>query len=495
MTSKEGFHWTPEVGLQPGLPSIAVINPPERITSTSKDVSDVIVIGSGYAGLVAARDLTTQGLDVMLLEGRDRIGGRTWHSTVDGFNYDMGGTWIHWEMPHIYREMSLYEMQDDWMVTQNEGGKEDYMTINADGTKTNVTHEEDLKLFVDTWPKFCDIDGTQLRTTIPYPLGSQRLGEHEKWDKISCEERMQQLRPDLTAKEVTVLEAVLLQMGGGPLSNMSLLDAMRWYTLGLWTETGLNDIALRTRLRGGQSSLARNIFQHALRTGRLSYAFNNPVESISESDGVVTVTTRSKKTFKALQVICTIPLNVLHDITFSPPLDSLKTEAFSIGQTNRCNKVHADLDSPDYLSWSSLASPGKGFVSSFADNLTPADRTHLVCFGPTPASPLGINLGDGIEGILDAVKHLLPDNAPEITRLVYHDWDKDEFSQGAWCFYPPNFATRFLQALRRRHGNVHFANADWSYGWRGWIDGAAEQGMSSARAVLKELNPDIPAHL
>lgn len=74
MTSKEGFHWTPEVGLQPGLPSIAVINPPERITSTSKDVSDVIVIGSGYAGLVAARDLTTQGSPFTLLKSNGH-----WH--------------------------------------------------------------------------------------------------------------------------------------------------------------------------------------------------------------------------------------------------------------------------------------------------------------------------------------------------------------------------------------------------------------------------------
>lgn len=46
--------------------------------------------------------------------------------------------------------------------------------------------------------------------------------------------------------------------------------------------------------------------------------------------------------------------------------------------------------------------------------------------------------------------------------------------------------TKYLDALRERHGRVHFASADWSHGWRGWIDGAAEQGASVAMAVQQE---------
>lgn len=82
----------------------------------------------------------------MLLEGRDRIGGRTWNGIVDGFNYEMGGTWIHWHMPHIYREMSFYNMQSELIVTQTPGGKHDYFTLKNGDKAINMSHEEEVKL-------------------------------------------------------------------------------------------------------------------------------------------------------------------------------------------------------------------------------------------------------------------------------------------------------------------------------------------------------------
>jgi phytoene dehydrogenase-like protein len=48
------------------------------------------------------------GFDVLLLEARDRIGGRTFTAEVDGHLYEMGGTWVHWNQPHTYRELSRY---------------------------------------------------------------------------------------------------------------------------------------------------------------------------------------------------------------------------------------------------------------------------------------------------------------------------------------------------------------------------------------------------
>lgn len=48
----------------------------------------------------------------MILEARDRIGGRTWTAEVDGHLYEMGGTWMHWTQPHAYRELTRYSIQD-----------------------------------------------------------------------------------------------------------------------------------------------------------------------------------------------------------------------------------------------------------------------------------------------------------------------------------------------------------------------------------------------
>lgn len=273
-------------------------------------------------------------------------------------------------------------------------------------------------MFGRVWGMFCNVDGAYMKEAMPYPLDSMRNREQmNKFDKLSCRDRLEQIRPALSSEEIGMLEAILLQMGGGPLESMGLLDALRWWSLGNHLPTGLNDIALSTRLRSGQSALARKIFDHAVSTGRLSYAFSSPVARIEDSESYCTVTTRSGKTYKAHKVICTIPLNVLGDIEFSPKLPARATQAISAGQTNKCNKVHFDIPGPDLVSWNSFASPGKGLICALADNLTPAKDTHLVAFGPSADTTVGLTLKDNISGLKEALNHLLPDKR-EIKRIV-----------------------------------------------------------------------------
>ena len=206
-------------------------------------------------------------------------------------------------------------------------------------------------------------------------------------------------------------------MGGGPLEEMGLLDALRWYSLGNHTGTGLNDIALSTRLKSGQSALARKIFDHAVSTGKLSYTFSSPVTKIEDRESFTLVTTRSGSIYKASRVISTIPLNVLSDIKFSPELPSRIQQAIAAGQTNKCNKVHVDIRGPELVSWNSFASPAKGLVCAISDNLTPANDTHLVAFGPSPDTSGGMTLKHNIDGIKEAINYLLPDKR-EIVRVV-----------------------------------------------------------------------------
>lgn len=56
----------------------------------------------------------------------------------------MGGTWVHWHMPHIYREISYYGLHNDWIVTQNPGSKEDYFTVTTGDEKRNCSHDEEV---------------------------------------------------------------------------------------------------------------------------------------------------------------------------------------------------------------------------------------------------------------------------------------------------------------------------------------------------------------
>src|SRR6187549_3879571 len=58
-------------------------------------VERVVVVGAGISGLVAARALQRAGVEVVVVEGRDRIGGRTHTIDLAGAAVDLGGSWIH----------------------------------------------------------------------------------------------------------------------------------------------------------------------------------------------------------------------------------------------------------------------------------------------------------------------------------------------------------------------------------------------------------------
>ena len=63
---------------------------------------DVVVVGAGFAGLTAARELSLRGHSVVVLEARHRIGGRTWTTERLGRTLELGGTWVHWTQPHVW---------------------------------------------------------------------------------------------------------------------------------------------------------------------------------------------------------------------------------------------------------------------------------------------------------------------------------------------------------------------------------------------------------
>lgn len=97
--TKDGFHWT-HAHVMRGLETDAVM--PSSIIV--RDEYDVIVVGAGFTGLVAARDLCqTYGLRVLIVEGRDRIGGRAWTANVDGEEFEMGGNWVRFGPLESYR--------------------------------------------------------------------------------------------------------------------------------------------------------------------------------------------------------------------------------------------------------------------------------------------------------------------------------------------------------------------------------------------------------
>ena len=151
MTSRDGHCWTPESGLQAGVPSIGVISPPSNITS-SDILYDVVVIGAGYCGLTAARNAALEGLTVLLLEGRDRIGGRSWSSNIGGYPFEMGGTWVHWGQSNTWREIMRYQLEKHVEMSFDFSKGVNHFELNMEGGGAVMGHDKEVRSLVERCP-------------------------------------------------------------------------------------------------------------------------------------------------------------------------------------------------------------------------------------------------------------------------------------------------------------------------------------------------------
>ncbi|KAJ5892050.1 Monoamine oxidase N [Penicillium subrubescens] len=463
--SRDGYQWTQSTGLIEGVPTPGLIQPSTHFTRNK--LYDVIVIGGGYAGLTTCRDLALAGNNVLLVEARDRIGGRSWSSNIDGYAYEMGGTWVHWHQPFVWRELRRYGMMDQLEVSPRK---------NVEG---DATVESAFK-------KFINVDGQFGRSVIPYPHDIEfNMAGVQEYDHMSMAERMAQVSMHLTPLEKNMFEGFLAITHGAKWEEASFFELLRWWALMNYNFPDFMAIGLTYKLRDGQSTLARRIFDEAVATGRLDYTFSTPVKDVVDHGHGVEVTARNGvEVFKGRRLVCTVPLNVLHTLAFTPALPTLKTEASLAGHVNQVVKCHAEVANPEMRSLGATNYPSGRLTYTFGDGTTPAGNTHLVAFGSSlPGSHLDPE--QDIQVTKQAFEAFHPDM--KVQRLVFHNWHKDEFARGAWEWLRPGMTTKYLHALRERHGNVFFASSDSSFGWRGFIDGAIDDGGRVAKIVHDEL--------
>ncbi|GAM90463.1 hypothetical protein ANO11243_085070 [Dothideomycetidae sp. 11243] len=497
--TKDGYTWTPAHGTEPGgLTTVGVVTPLTNLDGTPRQIYDAVVIGAGYAGLRAGRDLVQSGHSVIMLEARDRVGGRTYTVESNGFMWEMGGTWVTHEMGYLFQELTRYGLDRDLLITHQSGSKNDYYTLNVPGaTPRRMSHEEAMKIMLGAWDKFVNVDGNNCRDICPLPHAqldniSVKRGDVERVDRLSCKDRLEQIKADLSVEETGMLIGILLHISGGTLENSSFWDMVRSHALMSWSSVNFGPIWTTYKLRKGQSHFAKSMFNEAVELG-LDYSFETEVKSIKEDNPsggfFVTVTTASGQAFRARYVVSTIPLNVLHTIQFNPPLSPLRQEAINIGHVNMMNKIHAEVSGSDLMSWNGMKLDNH-IMFGYGDGVLDNGNAHIVGFGTDVRNEFIAERDP--EKVEAAFKNLHP---MEIKRTMFHDWVTDKYSRGGPAWWRPGYMSKYQDELQKRHHSVYFASADWAHGWRAAIDGALEQGSLAALGITRSLrsrNKKVP---
>ncbi|GAM35595.1 hypothetical protein TCE0_017f04047 [Talaromyces pinophilus] len=465
--SKEGFLWTPTQETE-GLQTDAV----QQGSRSIEDHYDVIVIGAGFAGLIAARDLTQKhGLRVLLVDARDRIGGRTWTAKVLGEEIEMGGTWVHWNQPHLYAELHRYGLHRNLKTSAELVPADKYVTV-----------------LESVAQRFFSIDGLDSRSLMPYPHDPLRQpSPWQAYDHLSVKDRLNQLH-DIPQWEKELFESNINTFGSAPGKDIGFVEALRWFTLGGHSMAGVFELAGIFKLgKGGMTSFARAVWSEF--TG--DSLFNTPISGIRQGTAGVEVKTSHGQTLRAKLAVSTIPLNCLNDVQFSPPLSPLRQAAIAEGHINSGAKIHFKLREtlPGWF-WTSNGYNGSDFVFAFSDHN-----------GNQPSGPSGTwCIGFGYNGCLtdekdsrSILKAFNQDINPHHTVEAYatHYWINDPYAKGVWACWGPKSTSKYLKALQESHGRIVFASADWAAGWRGFVDGAIERGQVAVQDIMQLLKNDL----
>ncbi|PRY49626.1 monoamine oxidase [Geodermatophilus tzadiensis] len=427
--------------------------------STSND-ADVIVIGAGFAGITAARELHRQGHRTLVLEARDRIGGRTWTDSRLGRDLEMGGTWVHWIQPHSWAELSRYGIDVKPSPTPVRGH------WIAGGALHSGT-ADDLLGLID---RGMGASTAEALTYFPQPYQPLLSGDSLAGiDTLTIREKLEQV--GLSADEFDAVEGMWATNFSGRTEDGGYAQALRWCALAGGSWQLMFEACATYKVVGG----TRRLIEAMAADAGVEIRTDARVSAVTQDDGGATVTLQDGTILTAAAVVVTLPLNVLDSVTFDPPLSEGKRRAAHQGQTSQGVKVWARLRG-EYEPFVALA-PGSAPLTLCQVEEVGDGETLVVAFG---------SVSERLDGndrvaVQEALRGWLPD--VEVLETTSHDWVADDLSGETWPMQRAGQLTGALAELQRPEGRVALAGADYANGWAGFIDGAIESGMRAARHV------------
>ena len=425
--------------------------------------ADVVVIGAGFAGLVASRELGRAGLGVLVLEARDRVGGRTWTDRRLGRDLELGGTWVHWVQPHTWAEMTRYGRE----ITRSPAVEEAYWLGAGDARRTG-TLDEFMALIADGQQAIVADVGTAISRGVD-PV----TGKIKELDALSIQDRIDAL--GLGDEERSANEAVWVGHVNARLDQVGVSSALRWVAAagGHWEL--MHEASATYRVVGGMSGFTAAIAADVPGEIRLGATVTRVAQT---TDGAV-VTCADGTEVRARRVISTLPVNAIAGIEWEPglPVAWQRANAETVASQGVKVWVKARGRVPRFFAYASPRHPISVLKTEFVDD----DATILVGFGPDHTR-LDVTSVADVQAAVDALRPGL-----EVTAVAAHDWMKDPLSRTTWMTHRPGQLTRDLAGLQRPAGVVHFASSDNASLWGGFVDGAIESGLREARRAAAAL--------
>lgn len=416
---------------------------------------DVIVIGAGLAGLRAARDLAEVGRSVVVLEARERVGGRAYSARLEGRLVELGGSWFTPEHELVRAELERYGQPI-----------RDYPQSLHLRWRTAGVLRHGLPV---PWDELAVLE----RVLWAVARDAFVTGdEAERIWALSAADYIESLAPTPAVRDF--LSGWWQLMGGAPPERGAVADALA----SIAGHGGLTGLV--TCLAHGPANGWSSLAEMLARAPGVIVETGATVTSVARSDDGVTLQTRAGAALSARALVVAVPINCLPDIAFEPPLPERVSEAAG---ANAGAALKVVLLARDVAPHGIAVGAGHGLHWWYADDEVDG-LVRLSGFGwETPEFDPSSRAD-----VARALAAFFPE--AELVAHLSHDWIADTASRGTWLTSRPGRLDLVDPVRFRPHGAIAFAGSDVAAEHAGWFEGALTTGAAAARHLAAFLDAD-----
>ena len=450
---------------------------------------DVVVVGGGLSGLVAAERVAARGRDVLVVEARDRVGGRILnHHLRRGGVIESGAAFVGPTQGHILRlarELGVPTFEE------YVEGRSVYVSSTLGRLEYDGTVPPDPQI-AEAAVLLQRINDMAAEIAVDAPWRHPRAGE---WDAMTLAEWVR--ANSLNEEPILRLLRCWTEPGfGAAPEELSFLYVL-WYVacsgderhVGTFERNSeITDAAQERRFVGGSQRIPLRL---ARRLGD-RVALDAPVRRIVQhADHAVVHTERGAVRARRVVVACPPPLVL--DMAWDPQLPRRRVQLLrhlDMGQLMKCDAVY---DTPF---WREAGLNGFGLADSGAvrvafDNCPRSGEPGvlLAFVGGETWREFGIqDRRDRRRAVLGGFADMFGEQALHPIEYVEHDWNDETWTRGGpVANYAPGTMTSFGHVIRRPFGRVHWAGTETATYWTGYMDGAVRAGKRAALEVLEGL--------
>ncbi len=447
--------------------------------------SDVLVIGAGLSGLNAALLLESAGLNVTVLEGRNRIGGRVESLRNIPGNPEVGGTAFGPGYARLVDAASKYGVEliditptipffmDRQVVLQDQFiSKEAWLTsaLNPFPEKMRATPAyayfdmlmggiNPLKTN-DAWVK---PENAKLDISLHDWL--LKMGQSEETIRLAYNTNPTH---GMTAYDVSALMAMSAATFGGTQRQLVASNPVKGYTA-----------------KGGNQSIPEAMAS-ALKN---EVQLNSTVIGIRTGSSGVEVHCADGTVHRANHVVCSLPCSVLRRVKIDPFMTGKQELAVRTLNSQIINQIHIVPKTPfwekDGMTPNMFTDSLAGMVIAEHKGANPAEVTSLTIWlrGDRAAWADQVETKFAIDTVIADLERMRPAAKGQLEVLGYKSWYRDPFASGDWAIFAPGQVSNLMPDIAKPHGNIRFCGEHTAVSNRG-MEGAMESGERAALEVL-----------